>query len=68
MTPRFRNAAAALAVLSAEASAQELPLTTKCESAPLMAAWTEFGEKGKVPQFLEFAVKQKIESAGSRLG
>ena len=48
MTLRFRNAVAALALLSAEASAQEQPLTTKCESAPLMAAWTEFGEKGKV--------------------
>jgi metallo-beta-lactamase class B len=61
MTLRFRNAVAALALLSAEASAQEPPRTTKCESAPLMAAWTEFGEKGKVAQFLEYAVLQKIE-------
>ena len=36
----FRNAVAALALLSAQASAQEQPLTTKCESAPLMAAFT----------------------------
>ena len=26
-----------------------------------MAAWTEFGEKGKLAQFLEYAVLQKIE-------
>ena len=61
MTPRLRNAAAALALLSAEASAQELPTTTKCESAPLMVAWTEFGEKGKVAQFIKFGELQKIE-------
>jgi metallo-beta-lactamase class B len=58
---RFRNAVAALVLLSSQASAQEQPLTTKCESAPLMAAWIEFGEKGKVAQFLEYAVLQKIE-------
>lgn len=61
MTRRFRNVVAALALLSAEASAQEQPLTTKCESAPLMTAWTELGEKGKVAQFIQYAVTQKIE-------
>ena len=61
MTPCLRNAVAALALLSAEASAQEQPLTTKCESAPLMAAWTELGEKGKVAQFIKYAELQKIE-------
>ena len=49
MKLRIRYAAAALALLSAEASAQEPPLTTKCESAPLMAAFTVFGETGRMP-------------------
>ena len=49
MKLRFRNAAAALALLSAEASAQEQPLTTKCKSAPLMAAFTVFSETGRMP-------------------
>jgi metallo-beta-lactamase class B len=55
-----RNAVAALMLLSSGAIAQE-PLTTRCESVPLMAAWTAFGEKGKLAQFLEYAVLQKIE-------
>lgn len=42
-----RNAAAALMLLPSDAIAQG-PLTTRCELAPLMAAWTEFGEKGKL--------------------
>ena len=45
----FRYAAAALALLSAEASAQEQPLTMKCESAPLMNAFTVFSETGRMP-------------------
>jgi metallo-beta-lactamase class B len=61
MTFRLRAAAAALTLLSAESFAQPSPLTAKCESAPLMAAWNELGEKGKVAQFLEYAVSQKIE-------
>ena len=56
-----RNAVAALSLLSAQASAQEQPLTTKCESVPLMAAWAEFGEKGKVAQFIKYAELQKID-------
>lgn len=61
MTCRFGNAVVALALLSGAASAQELPTTTKCESAPLLAAWTEFGEKGKVPQFIKFGESQTFE-------
>ena len=45
---RFRSVVAALALLSAGATAHE-PLTTKCESAPLMAAFTVFGETGRMP-------------------
>jgi len=65
MTLRFRTALAALTLLSAEASAQEQPLTTKCESAPLMVAFNEFNETGKLPpRFVKFmgdAALQKIE-------
>src|SRR6476659_8399615 len=61
MKLRFRSTVAALALLSVQTSAQEQPLTTKCESAPLWAAWTELGEKGKVAQFIKFAELQKIE-------
>ena len=49
MKPRLRNAIAALALLSTQVSAQEQPLTTKCESAPLMAAFTVFSETGRMP-------------------
>jgi metallo-beta-lactamase class B len=60
-----RNAVAALSLLSAQASAQEEPLTTKCESAPLMAAFGVFGETGRMPpnlvKFLGDAALQKIE-------
>jgi metallo-beta-lactamase class B len=48
MKPRLRNAVAALGLLSAETCADQ-PLTTKCESAPLMAAFTAFGETGHMP-------------------
>lgn len=65
MTPRLRNAVAALALLSAQASAQEQPLTTKCESAPQMAAFVVFSETGKMPpnfvKFIGDAAWQKIE-------
>ena len=65
MTLRFRNAVAALALLSAQASAQEQPLTTKCESAPQMAAFIVISETGKMPpnfvKFLADAALQKIE-------
>ena len=60
-----RSAVAALALLSAEASAQEQPLTTKCESAPLMAAVTVTSETGRMPpdlvKFLADAALNKIE-------
>lgn len=50
MKPAYvRNAVAALSLLSVQASAQEQPLTTKCESAPLMAAFQVFGESGRMP-------------------
>ena len=42
------------------------PLTTKCESAPLMAAFVMFGETGRMPpdlvRFLSDATLQRIES------
>jgi metallo-beta-lactamase class B len=65
MKLRFRNAVAGLALLAAEASAQEQPLTTKCESAPLMAAFQVFGESGRMPpnlvNFLGDAALNKFE-------
>jgi len=65
MTPCLRNAVAALALLSAEASAQEQPLTTKCESAPLMAAFQVFSESGRMPtnlsNFIGDAALNKVE-------
>ena len=65
MTLRFRNAIAALTLLSAESSAQEQPLTTRCESAPLMAAFTVFSDTGRMPpnlaNFLGDAALNKIE-------
>ena len=66
MNLRFRNAiAASLLLLSAEAFAQEQPITTKCESAPLMAAFTVFSETGRMPpnmvKFIGDAALNKIE-------
>ena len=65
MKPRLRNAIAALALLSAQVSAQEQPLTTKCESAPLMAAFTLFSETGRMPpnmvKFIGDAALNRIE-------
>ena len=65
MTLRFRNAIAALTLLSAESAAQEQPLTTRCESAPLMAAFTVFSDTGRMPpnlaNFLGDAALNKIE-------
>jgi metallo-beta-lactamase class B len=49
MKLRFRYAVVGLVLLAAEASAQEQPLTKKCESAPLMAAFQVFGESGRMP-------------------
>src|SRR5437868_11225501 len=46
---RLRSAVAALALLSTHASAHAEALTTKCESAPLLAAFTAFGETGRMP-------------------
>lgn len=60
-----RSAAAVLSLLSAQASAQEQPVTTKCESAPLMAAFTVFSETGRMPpnmvKFIGDAALNKIE-------
>jgi len=65
MKPRFRNAVAAFALLSAESSAHEPPLTTTCESAPLMAAFTVFGDTGRMPPnlvaFLGDVPRNKVE-------
>jgi len=60
----IRCAAAALTLLSVEANAEE-PLTTRCESAPLLAAFAIFGETGRMPpdlgRFIADAALQKIE-------
>lgn len=65
MTLRFRYALATLALLTAQASAEETPLTSKCESTPLMAAFTIFGETGRMPpnlaKFLSDEASNKIE-------
>lgn len=62
---RIRNAVAALALLSVQASAQEYPLTTKCESAPLMAVFNELSETGRMPQrmvrFMGDVAHNKVE-------
>ncbi len=65
MRYRCGHAIAALALLSAEAAAQEGPLTTKCESAPLMAAFNELNETGRMPQrmvrFMSDVANNKVE-------
>jgi metallo-beta-lactamase class B len=65
MSIHFPNALAALLLLSTQAFAQEQPLTTKCESAPLMAAFTVFSETGRMPpnmvKFIGDAALNKIE-------
>ena len=61
----LRSALAALTLLSAQAFAQEQPLTTKCESAPLMAAFVVFSDTGRMPpnlvKFLGDAALNRIE-------
>jgi metallo-beta-lactamase class B len=58
------SVAAALVLLSPDGKAQEA-LTTRCESAPLVAAFAVFGETGRMPadlgRFLNDAALQKIE-------
>jgi len=49
MRDRLRSALAALALLSAHAPGHAQALTSKCESAPLMAAFTVFGDTGRMP-------------------
>lgn len=65
MTHCFRYAVAGLALLSTEAAAQERPLTTKCESVPLMAAFNELNETGRMPQrmirFMSDVANNKVE-------
>src|SRR5690242_18881766 len=55
---------AALALLSGQAKAQE-PLTTRCESAPLVAAFNVLSETGRMPpnlaRFIGDEALQKIE-------
>jgi metallo-beta-lactamase class B len=61
---RVRYAVTALALLSMEATAEE-PLTTRCESGPLVAAFAGFFETGRMPQelsrFLGDVALNKIE-------
>ena len=61
---RLRYAVATLALLSMEAKAQE-PLTTRCESVPLMSAFTVFFDTGRMPpdlsRFLGDVALNKIE-------
>lgn len=56
--------AAGLAASATAASAQD-PLTTRCESAPIAAMFTVFGETGRMPpdlgRFLQDAALQTIE-------
>lgn len=58
------TAAAVVALLPLLAAAQD-PLTTRCESAPIGALFTVFGETGRMPpdlrRFLDDAALQKIE-------
>jgi hypothetical protein len=60
----LRTAVTALALLSIEATAEE-PLTTRCESGPLMAAFAGFFGTGRMPQdlsrFLGDVALNKIE-------
>ena len=60
----LRMALAALALLPGLAAAQA-PLTTRCESAPIGALFTVFGDSGRMPpdlgRFLSDAALQKIE-------
>lgn len=60
-----RNAFAVLTLLTAQASAQDQPLTTKCESAPLMAVFNELNETGRMPQrmirFMSDVKHNKVE-------
>lgn len=57
-------AAAVLAALPTLAAAQD-PLTTRCESAPIIALFTVFSETGRMPpdlgRFLADAALQKVE-------
>lgn len=59
-----RALSAALAMASTLAMAQD-PLTTRCESAPIAAAFQVFGDTGRMPpdlgRFLQDAALQKIE-------
>ena len=61
---RVRYAVTALALLSMEATAEE-PLTTRCKSGPLVAAFAGFFETGRMPQelsrFLGDVALNKIE-------
>ena len=65
MSLYLRNVLAALLLLSTQALAQEQPLTTKCESAPLMAAFIVFSETGRMPpnmvKFIGDAASNVIE-------
>lgn len=69
MRPRFLQAArgtaaATIALLPVLGVAQD-PLTTRCESAPIVALFTVFGETGRMPpdlgRFLADAALQKVE-------
>lgn len=57
--------ACALVAVGGHAAAQEQPLTTRCESAPIAALFKVFSETGRMPpdlgRFLQSAALQKIE-------
>jgi metallo-beta-lactamase class B len=62
---RLRRAVTALALLFSMGASAEEPLTTRCESAPLMAAFGVFSETGRMPpnlsSFLNEVTLNKIE-------
>lgn len=61
----MRGCLAALLALASWSAPADASITTKCESAPLMAAFTVFSETGRMPpdlaKFLADAALQKIE-------
>ena len=62
---RLRYAVTALMLFFSTAASAQEPLTTRCESAPLMAGFTVFSETGSMPQnlsrFLGEVALNKIE-------
>jgi metallo-beta-lactamase class B len=61
---KFATLALASTLVAGQAFAQD-PLTTRCESAPIAALFTVFGDTGRMPpdlgRFLQTAALQKVE-------